>query len=233
MRARGMVTGAAVLALLAGCGGTAGDSGDGSGASTSVTADDGRDEIAEALQDESPGIVSAVRDPSTTLTPVPVAALGRWRILDVEARSGPTPQRWYIALSDEGEAVVLSGFPDRWASILDGAFVEDADEALELATVHADATRDMSIAYQRVDSFDEIRFVPSPDQKEQAEIDDLRDRFDQIDAPEVTGSGPWTVRFWTVPGTALVRQDLVVSPDGSVLVRSARFVTGLPVPQTP
>lgn len=234
MRGRSAGAGVAVLMLLAGCAG-GGDDGAGGGTetSTSATAGDGRAEIAAALEDESPGIVAAVRDPATTLTPVPVAALGRWRILDVEAGSGATPRRWYIALSEEGEAVVLSGFPDRWGEILDGAFVEDSDEAVELATVHADATRDMTTGYQRVDSFDDIRFVPAPGTKEQAEIADLRSRYDRIAPPEVTGSGPWSVRLWTVVGTALVRQDLVVSPDGSVLVRTARVATGLPVPVSP
>lgn len=224
------------LVPLAACAGP-----DGSTASTSTPAHtttaggtDMKDQMATTLEGTSPTIADALRADTTRVTPVDAAALSNWRVVDVLARGRSHPQRWYMGVKDEGrEVVVLSGFPQRWTEVLADARVTSAAQAEQLAGVYADATRDMRTGYRRVDSVDEIRFVPSPTEDESSRIEALRrDHRDDVAAARASGAGPWTVRLWTVTGGDLVRHDVEVTSDGAITDTTEVVEADLPVPET-
>lgn len=189
-----------------------------------------KDQIGTALEDMSPSIARPVRADGTTATPVDAAALGDWQVVDVLSREGAHPQRWFMGVKGEGsEVVVLSGFPERWSRVAEGAQVTSGDQAVELATVRADATRDMTKGYTRIEAVDDIRFLPkhSPEQTDRiAAI--TRDH--DVTLARATGQGPWEVRLWTVTDGDLVRHDVRVATDGSITDTPEVVERGLPVP---
>lgn len=185
-----------------------------------------RDEIAQNLEGPSPSIAAAVRDESTTITEVPATALGAWQIVDVSSDTVPHGRRWFMAVRGDGtEVVVLSGFPERWSRVLEGASVGIADEAVQLAQAYSDAVRDMTQTYRRVESVDDIPFTPSA---EEDVIDRLRTTL-RVGPPEVKGDGPWTVVLWTVVESDLVRHELSVDRDGAIEDDESVAESGLPV----
>lgn len=230
-----MLTLSVALMPLAACA----DPGDATGTTTSTTTahttagdTDMKDQMATTLEGTSPTIADALRADTTQVTPVDAAALSGWRVVDVLPRGGAHPQRWFMGVKDEGrEVVVLSGFPQRWAQVADGARVTSADQAEELAGVYADATRDMRTGYARIDSVDDIRFVPSPSQAESDRIEALRRKHTEIAAASATGDGPWTVRLWSVTDGDLVRHDLEVATDGTIADTTQVVEADLPVPE--
>ena len=189
-----------------------------------------KDQIATALEDVSPSIARAVRADGTTATPVDAAALGDWQVVDVLSRGGAHPQRWFMGVKGEGsDVVVLSGVPERWSRVVEDAQVTSADQAVELATVHADATRDMTKGYTRIEAVDDIRLLPklSPEQTDRiAAI--TRDH--DIAPAKATGQGPWEVQLWTVTDGDLVRHDVRVATDGSITDTPEVVERDLPVP---
>jgi hypothetical protein len=194
---------------------------------------DMKDQMATTLEDTSPTIADALRADTTQVMPVGAAALADWQVVDVLPRGGGHPQRWFMAVKDEGrEVVVLSGFPQRWAQIIEGASVTSAAQAEELAGVYADATRDMRTGYSRIDSVDGIRFLPSPSEEEATRIETLRREHDEVAAASASGDGPWTVRLWTVTDGDLVRHDVEVATDGAITDTIEVVEEDLPVPQT-
>ncbi|QBF47360.1 hypothetical protein [Janibacter limosus] len=223
------------LMPLAACADPGGTTSTTSTSHTTATAGDPdmKDQMATTLEGTSPTIADALRSDTTTITPVATAALSDWQVVDVLPRGGAHPQRWFMGVKDEGrEVVVLSGFPQRWAQVADGARVTSADQAEELAGVYADATRDMSRGYARIESVDDMRFVPSPSQAESDRIDALRRERTEIAAANASGDGPWTVRLWTVTDGDLVRHDVEVATDGAITDTTQVVEADLPVPQT-
>ena len=201
--------------------------------STSAGGTTMKEQIAATLESTSPTIADAVRAESTRVTPVDAAALAQWQIVDVLSRGDAHPQRWFMGVKDGGsEVVVLSGFPQRWSQVTEGARVTDAAEAEELATVHADATRDMRKGYTRVTSVDDIRFLPHPSDAESTRIESIRrDHGQRITGATATGDGPWTVTLWTVTDGDLVRHDVTVETGGGITDDSEVVAPDLPVPQ--
>ncbi|MBA4086066.1 MAG: hypothetical protein C0493_14265 [Kytococcus sp.] len=202
--------------------------------STTTGGKDMQEEIATTLEATSPTIARAVRADTTSISPIEAAALGDWQVVDVLPSGGGHPQRWFMGIKDSGrEVVVLSGFPERWEQVIEGARVTSADEAEELAAVHADATRDMTKGYARLSSVDDIRFVPTPSEEETARIEAVRrDHADDISAATVTGDGPWIVELWTVTDGDLVRHDVTVGTDGAITDATEVVEADLPVPET-
>ncbi|MGO1167052.1 MAG: hypothetical protein ACTMHL_10590 [Janibacter sp.] len=192
-----------------------------------------KNEIAASLEGVSPTIADAVRAPDTTVTPVDAAALGDWQVVDVLRRGPHHAQRWFMGVKDSGrEVVVLSGFPERWEQVTGGAKVTSAAQAEELARVYADATRDMTVGYARIDSMDDITFLPKPSSSDAQRIDALRrDLADDVKAAKATGDGPWRVRLWTVTDSDLVQHDMEVTSAGSVDDTTRIVESSLPVPR--
>lgn len=175
-------------------------------------------------------LASVVDDDATTVTPVDVAALSGWRLLDVVWRGPGHPARWFVAV-DGTRSLVLSGHPERWTEITDGARVTTSDEALELAAVHADATRDMSRGYQRLSSIDDIRLRPRLSEEQQGLVDRVRrDLGDRVAPASAVGDGPWQVTLWVRVDGSLERREVEVAGDGTTTVTSVVAAEGLPVP---
>ena len=52
------------------------------------------------------------------MTPVEASWLPGWQIFDVQNQTPPHPRRVFAALSDAGEALVLTGQPDAFSTML-------------------------------------------------------------------------------------------------------------------
>lgn len=211
---------------------------DGNGAAVTRTPRDAsiglldRRRIAKALGDDSL-LGSVITDSSTTIAPVPAAALGSWRILDVQHNGENHPQRWYIGVDQKiTRVVVLSGFPERWPQVLEGASVADAGRAVELAVVHSEATRSMARTHYRVESVDQIPFIKKPGIADAARIREVRQSHRKLigpPAPELDERG-WTLELWTVNNQDLNRHTVTVGRDGSIIDEAVTQLSDLPTP---
>lgn len=205
-----------------------------SAVTSSPDAQDLRGRLAAGLQQDSPASSRLVADQQTTLTPVAAAWLPGWQIVDVESITPPHPKRFYAALSDDGQAQVLSGQPDRFSALLTaaGVSVSSADDAGEIAVVFLDSTRDFVTLSYRVEKADDIGWRPSMTVEQQQVRDQvLADYGDQITPPKASKSGSgWTVTAWTITGTDLVRHQVSVAGDGAVSDATEIVASDLPVP---
>lgn len=205
-----------------------------SSVSSTPDASDTRGRLAAGLQDTSPVTARLVSDPKTTLTPVEAAWLSGWQIFDIANQTPPHPRRVIAALSQQGQAVVLSGQPDAFSTMVQqaGVTVGSADVATQVATVFLDSTRTFTTLTYRVDSAEDIQWRPGLTEAEQKTRDSIVSTYGDKIAPakaEQTSSG-WTVESWTVTGADLVRHETTVGSDGAVTDKTETVVSDLPVP---
>lgn len=195
-----------------------------------------RSRIVTGLEEQGSS-TDIVADRATDLIPVDFSVLHNWQLVDVRNNEMSHPYRLILAVSEEGDprVVVLSGFPERWPQILEGARVVDADQALAVARTHFDVTRTMGKWCTRLESFDDIDFISRADPDHVA---DLREQFaDRIAAPvpeaassESDGDG-WVMTVWAQENdTELVERRTVVGADADVTVDRTVHVDDLPVP---
>jgi hypothetical protein len=206
--------------------------------SSSVTgtpdAGDVRGRLAAGLRDSSPANASLVENPKSSVTPVPATWLPGWQILDVVNLTPPHPRRVHAALSDDGPALVLSGQPDSFSTVLaeSGVSVDSAAVATDVAEVFLDSTHDFVTLSYRVGEVGDIRWRP----KLTAEQERVRDQVisaygDEVAPAEGTpASGGWMVTAWTVTGTDLVRHQIGIGADGTIADKTETVVSDLPVP---
>lgn len=205
---------------------------------TSVTgspdASDTRGRLAAGLQGSSPANARLVSDAKTTLTPVEASWLPGWQIFDVQNQTPPHPRRVFVALSDTGEAVVLTGQPDAFSAMLKqaGVALSSADVAAQVAAVFHDSTRTYTTLAYRIDEADDIRWLPTLTAEQQKARDAVVSTYgDRIAPPkaEQSASG-WTVEVWTISGADLVRHETTIGTDGTVTDETETVASDLPVP---
>ena len=201
---------------------------------SSPDASDARGRLADGLEGSSPVPARLVSDPKTTLTPVEASWLPGWQIFDVQNQTPPHPRRVFVALSDEGEALVLTGQPDALSTMLKQAdvSVSSADLAAQVAAVFLDSTRTFTTLAYRIDDADDIRWLPTLTAEQQkardAVISTYGDRIGPAKA-EQSSSG-WTVEAWMINGADLVRHETTIGTDGTVTDKTETVATDLPVP---
>lgn len=205
-----------------------------SSVSSSPDAADTRGRLAAGLQSVSPTTARLVSDPKTTLTPVAADWLSGWQIIDVVNQTPPHPRRVVAALSQAGDAVVLTGQPDAFSTMLQQAAVSvsSAGVAAQVATVYLDSTRTFTTLAYRVDSVEDIMWRPGLSATEQKTRDSIVSTYDGKIAPakaEQSSSG-WTVESWMVSGFDLVRHQTTITTDGAVTDKTETVVSDLPVP---
>ncbi len=206
--------------------------------SSSVTstpdASDTRGRLAAGLQGGSPVNARLVSDPKTTLTPVEASWLPGWQIFDVQNLTPPHPRRIFAALSDTGEAVVLTGQPDAFSTMLKqaGVSVSSADVAEQVAAVFLDSTQTFATLSYRIDDADDIRWLPTLTAEQQKARDAVISTYgDQIGpAKAEQSSSGWTVEVWMITGSDLVRHETTIGTDGTVTDKTETVATDLPVP---
>jgi hypothetical protein len=195
---------------------------------------DVRGRLAAGLRDTSPANARLVSDAKTKLAPVSASWLTRWRIFDVTNQTPPHPRRIYAALSDDGRAVVLSGQPAAFSTMLTDAGVSVASAAVasEVAAVFLDSTRDFVAYAYRIDGVDDIRWRPTLTAEQQRARDGIVSAYgDRVAPAEVKqASSGWTVSVWTVSDTDLVRHEVSIGADGSVTDKTETVASDLPVP---
>ncbi len=227
-----------VTAALTGCGPSGPEPGETPSTTTgpSVTSSptDVRGRLASALQGTSPAYARLVENPQTKLTPVTADWLPGWEILDVVNKTPPHPQRFFVALSDQGRAEVLTGKPDAFSAVLTeaGVQIDSSERAAEVAATFLDVTRDFKVFAYRVDSVDDITWLPRPNADEQTRRDALLKDYDSlVKPPQVDESGDgWQVTVWMVQGRDLVTHDVGLA-SGTAVTDSAETVEkDIPVP---
>lgn len=242
-RAAGALLALACLATLAGCGGksvsvsvstSVGVTATGTTTTTSES-DPVRQNLSKALTTTSPALAGLVANPSTTLAPMAWSWLTRWTVYDVQNGSMPRPQRFFAALSDAGEAVVLAGQPRSFAHVLATSQVRVSTAAIatEVARALVDTTRTFTEYSYRVDAVGDVKWKPSLDGAETQAVKDFSATYAaKLTPPQATRSGDaWMVTVWTITGTRLVRHDVTVAADGSAITEQAsRVAENLPVP---
>ena len=238
---RALAVGGVTAALMLGsaCGAGRDDAETDGGPSPRVSASDaGGDTMREALvaglEVSSPSLASLVRSPQTTVTPVRADFLSGWQIVDVQSMSPPHPRRAYLALADSGRVEVLSGHPDAFASVMSDAEVEvtSGEDAVPVAKLFLDVTRDFRRFSYRIDSIDDVKWRPGLDGRAVRERESVRTTYaERVATPKVAQvANGWVVRLWTVTGTDLVRHDASVSQSGSVTDQPTIAEKDLPVP---
>lgn len=237
---RALVAGAAlvVTATLSACGPGGPEPGETPSTTTgpSVTSSptDVRGRLVSALQDSSPASAKLVENPQTALTPVEADWLPGWQILDVVNKTPPHPQRFFVALSDGGRAEVLSGRPDAFSAVLTDAEVaiDSSARAATVAATFLDVTRDFKVFAYRVDSVDDIKWLPRPSAAEEAARDALvKDYRGQVKPPQVEESGDgYQVTAWMVQGRDLVTHDVGLASGTAVTDQAETAEKDIPVP---
>ncbi len=202
--------------------------------SSSPDASDVRGRLAAGLQGSSPVTARLISDAKTTLTPVRASWLTGWQIFDAVNQTPPHPRRVFVGLADGGEAVILTGQPDAFSTMLRqaGVQVDSAAVAGQVAIVFLDSTKTFTTLVYRVESADDIGWRPTltaaEQEKRDAVLAEVGDRISPAEA-EKSGTG-WTVQSWTVTGTDLVRHETTIGADGAVTDRTEIVASDLPVP---
>jgi len=176
-----------------------------------------------------------IGEPGTILTEVPLPWLSGWAVVDALNRTLAHPRRYFVALSDSGSAVVLTGQPSAFNDMVRGAATISSDEtAVSIATSFVDLTQDFVVASYRVASVDEIRWLSklnaSQETAKEKIIADVKDRL--VPAVAQRSGDAWDVTVWTVTGTSLIRHDMAVLADGTVTETTTEVVSDMPVPQS-
>lgn len=186
------------------------------------------DRIREGLPETS--TVARVMDGEPVeVREVALPELPRWRLAEVKA-TGERPLMTVVAYAPEGEprSIVLTGFPDRWQSLVGGGTVKDGSRAVEVARAWYDATRRTDELWYRVESVDDVDWQPIVD--EQAVTDLKAEYSSMIEPPQARSSdGGWDVTLWAVQQRDLVKHELHVGPDGQVADTPERVEEAMPV----
>jgi hypothetical protein len=193
-----------------------------------------RDRLASALQATSPIKAEMVEDPQTTLTPVTADWLPGWQILDVINKTLPHPRRFYVALSTDGRAEVLTGKPEAFSRVLvdAGAQVDSAEVAVGVGSMFLDTTRDFQAYSYRIDSVEDIDWLPKLTAGEEAVRDQLKKSYrSRVKPAQVADSGDgWQVTIWMVNDRDLVTHELSIATGTAVSDQATTAEQNMPVP---
>lgn len=192
-----------------------------------------RTRLVTALTPAAPRIAALIEDPFTTLTVIPLPWLSAWTVVDAQNITPPHGQRYLLALSDDDAAEVLTGKPDAFNYVVKGSATVSSDEtATSIATSFVDLTRAFDVWSYRVESVDDIEWLPKLNASEVAERDKIvADNRAKIAPPAARqAANGWTVTVWTVTGLNLIRHDLTIAADGTVTDARTEVVAGMPVP---
>jgi hypothetical protein len=204
------------------------------GPSVTSSPGDVRGRLVAGLQSTSPVNAKLVENPQTTLTPVAADWLSGWQILDVQNQTPPRPKRFFVALSDAGRAEVLSGKPAAFSTVLTeaGVPIDSAERAADVAAVFLDVTRDFRTYAYRIDSVDDITWLPKPTAAEESARDALvQDYRGKVKPPQVAESGDgWQVTVWMVQGRNLVTHELGLASGTAVTDAAETVEQDIPVP---
>ena len=193
-----------------------------------------RDRLVSALQATNPAKAKLAENPQTTLTPVTADWLTGWQILDAVNNTPPHPQRFYVALSADGRAEVLTGKPEAFSTVLHdaGVQVDSAKVASSVGEVFLDSTRDFRAFAYRIDSVSDIKWLPKPTAAEEATRDQLVKTYSaKIKPAQATESSDgWLVTIWMVQGRDLVTHQLGIASGTAVTDHATTAEKDLPVP---
>lgn len=233
------LTGVLVVAVLGGCGSARDDAaatGTNTTRSTASPTESGeeasmRKTLVAALGNASPSIADLAQNERTTITAANLPEGSTWQVLDLVNRGVQRPVRAFVALSNGGEAKVLTGKPENFAVVAQAVPVKTAGDATLVAQVFLDSTRSMSSLSYRVDSTDDIRWRPRLDAAGEKARDTLRATVGrQIAAPRAeSADGAWTVTLWTVTGQDLVRHQVTLGGSAGIADSAKTIASDLPV----
>ena len=188
-----------------------------------------RQRIRRGLGDDSI-LIEALSDSSTDVKPIDADFLPQWQIVDVSYNGASHPLRWFLAVTRDGDprVVVLSGFPERWKQITEGAVVESAGEAEAIAKMWFDTTRSMATLGYRVEAVDDIKWASKPAPEVERAKKQLA-RSHAISAPRAERKGTgWQLILWTMDNQTLLEHTVTVSSEGHVTDKAVTREEDLP-----
>jgi hypothetical protein len=193
-----------------------------------------RERLVTALRATSPTSAELVENPQTTLTAVAADWLPGWQILDVLNATGPHPRRFYVVLSTDGRAEILTGKPEAFSTVLvdAGVQVDSAEVAVAVGSVFLDTTRDFRAYAYRIHGVADIEWIPKPTAAEQATRDQLMKTYQsKVKPPQAAKSDDsWQVTFWMVQDRDLVTHKLGIASGKAVSDHAQTAEKNIPVP---
>lgn len=226
--ALGMVT------VLGGCGGAGGGAAATTPTEAAATAAAAvHTRLAEALAEVNPRLSRQITAATSDLNEVSVPGmLQGWEVFEIVRIDNPHIPTSIVAIDGADRAVVLSGHPERFATLTEGGVQVDTPEAaLDLVGFFLRTTRDTSRLVYPIATVDDLRW-PTRLNADQTSIkeDAIARLREQIASPSTTEtSSGWTITSWTGDQDTVVRHETTVSKDGAVTDAATTIAEGLPL----
>lgn len=190
-----------------------------------------RARIAAALERDASPWAATVRQADTTLTRVATPAWLGGSIWRAERFLPTRPLVFYVA-DGKGGPTLLTGKPeafDGWVRA-DHVEVRRAEQAVELARLFVETTRNTGTRLKLVDSVDALPFRPGLNDAQATARDRARAALaPTIRPPRATATtGGWDVVAFAVDGMDVVKLQLAVGRDGSVALHRDKLAPDLP-----
>jgi hypothetical protein len=193
-----------------------------------------RERIAAQLGDHHAGFASAVRDPASVLTPIEAPLFRRTRFFRVEKRLPTRPVLFYVAVPQAGDPALLSGAPAAFDAVVarDPARVRTAADAVALARLYYETTRDTGERHLLVESIDDVPYrtdLTGADARlrDQSRAE-LTPRLRPLAATRAAGGG-FRVTGHAVADTRLVELDAAITRTGHVTLSEKPLRDDLPL----
>lgn len=172
-------------------------------------------------------------DETTKITELSEKAVGDWQVYDLLNMQPTYSQRVIVALSPEGLGRELTGEPENYSFVSQQQPPTDADAAAARAVDLLELTNDYNGLFYYVTSVDEVRWLKSPTEDEQAAKDGFIAKYGSQLGPAVateTASG-WQVTGYWMWQTTLRRYTIDVAAGGAITSEFTDLVSDLPVSQ--
>lgn len=227
---------ALVAMLLTGCASAAGTGGDEPPRPNTRPDEGTRQTISQGLlksgKQEEARIVALG---GSRLTQVKAPFLQSWKIYRVVHRQGSHPVLLHVATGN-GQVELLTGVPEAFEKVTaaDGATVQDAATAAELARVYIETTRSGDVLTYVVGRVEDIKFRPGITGDDARHRDEIVAKYrPRIKAPTaVAGKKGFSATVYVVKDKSLQRHDLKVSGKGAIEDDVKTLVRDMPVPYT-
>ena len=110
--------------------------------------------------------------------------------------------------------------------------VDSAEVAIDIGSVFLDSTRDFRTYAYRIDSVEDIEWLPKPTAAQQATRDQVMKTYQsKVKPPQATQSSDgWQVTVWMVQGRDLVEHELGIASGTAVSDQAETVENDIPVP---
>ena len=192
-----------------------------------------RERLAAALAEVDEDYASLVGDELTEVADYPAPFLRRHRLLRMEHLSPHKPIVFFVGLTADDRALLLTARPENFVRIAqaDGVEIDSPQAAIRYATAYLETTRSQAERFYLVRSADEIEFRPNQSpEEEQARTAFIERHRPVIEAPSAQQTGDrFRVTAFAVREQAVERLTLDVERDGAITTEVTTLAEDLPL----